>query len=314
MSPTDIEPLVFTVPLALSAHEQASRLQKQHPSREKQKQVYLNSLAVYAVNYYLRCLGLETDYNSDEDSQNAPWQTLMDTADLVVVGYGSLECRPLQRGDKNLYIPPEVWSERLGFMAVELDESLTEATLIGFIDRVEQSEIPLGELRSLEEFSDYLESREKPEAVTALIHLGQWLENLVQSGWQELQELLQTPQTAMNFRWTQALEPQSHDFPIISRGKTLNFSNLDSLLLMVGLIPRNEAEQEIWVKIISQDSSEILPADLELMILDDQGEVIMTTDTQETSSILLKFTGDKDEKFSIKVLLAGESQTSTFII
>ena len=83
---------------------------------------------------------------------------------------------------------------------------------------------------------------------------------------------------------------------------------------MVGLIPRNEAEQEIWVKIISQDNSEILPADLELMILDDQGEVIMTTDTQETSSILLKFTGDKDEKFSIKVLLAGESQTSTFII
>jgi len=50
------------------------------------------------------------------------------------------------------------------------------------------------------------------------------------------------------------------------------------------------------------------------MILDDQGEVIMTTDTQETSSILLKFTGDNDEKFSIKVLLAGESQISTFII
>jgi hypothetical protein len=104
----------------------------------------------------------------------------------------------------------------------------------------------------------------------------------------------------------------SRDFPIMSWGKPLNFSNLDSLLLMFGLIPRNKAEQEIWVKIISQDSSEILPTDLELMILDDQGEVIMTTDTQETSSILLKFTGDKDEKFSIKVLLAGESQT--FII
>lgn len=309
------EPLTFTVPLALSAHRQAQQRLRHHPPGPKAQQVYLKSLAIYAVNYYLRCLGWETDCSLGE-RQDAILSTLMDTADVVVVGCGRLECCPLLPGETALHIPPEDWSERLGFVAVQLDEPLRQATLIGFLEQVQQTPVPLEQLRSLDDLGDYLESQKQPQAPAPPIALSQWWENLVRSGWQEWQELLTPAQAGISFRWTNntTLEPQNHELPLVSRGKILNFSGAEAVLLMVGFIPRHQTEREIWVKITRPDEGEVLPPDLKLLILDASRHTIMQTDTQENSSILVKFTGDKGEIFTIKVLLAGESQTLTFII
>jgi hypothetical protein len=81
---------------------------------------------------------------------------LMDTASLVVQNCGQLECRPVLTSRATIQIPPEVWKNRIGYVAVQLHESLREATLLGFIDKVTSSELPLSQLRPLEELPGYL--------------------------------------------------------------------------------------------------------------------------------------------------------------
>ena len=157
MKPT-IETLTKTVPLAFSAHSIAQQFYSHQSNHCKAKQVYLNTLAVYAVNVYLQHLGFETDL-----SESASWdplmQTLMDVADLEVKNYGKLECRPVLLGKEVVYFPAEVWSERIGYIAVQLNESLKEATLLGFAEKVDKSELPLSQLRSLEDLLQSLVNR-----------------------------------------------------------------------------------------------------------------------------------------------------------
>ena len=78
-----LEPLTFTVLLTLSAHSRAKEFGYHQSDPQKAQQVYHNTLAVYAVNYYLRCLEFETNLEAS-DSYNLVMQTLMDIADLEV--------------------------------------------------------------------------------------------------------------------------------------------------------------------------------------------------------------------------------------
>ena len=81
---SEIDAWTFTVPLALSAHARAEQFQRYQSKPDKAKQVYLNTLAVYAVNVYLECRGFETDLEQSASSDPV-MQMLMDVADLVVV-------------------------------------------------------------------------------------------------------------------------------------------------------------------------------------------------------------------------------------
>ena len=80
----------FTMPLNSTVHQLALEFYKQHICAPKAKQVYLNTLAVYAVKTYLGYFGIETDLQGS-DSQNIVLQMLSDCADLNVKGWGKLE-------------------------------------------------------------------------------------------------------------------------------------------------------------------------------------------------------------------------------
>jgi hypothetical protein len=179
----EIEAWTFTVPLALEAHSQAEQFRRSQSEPHKAKQVYLNTLAVYAVNSYLQGRGFETDLDKSA-SYDPVMQMLMDTADLVVKNRGKLECRPVLPDADNLCIPAEVWEERIGYVAVQLHESLREATLLGFVEKVSRSELPLSRLRSLEALPGYL-NKIKP-----LVNLSQWFENVFEAGWQAVEALI----------------------------------------------------------------------------------------------------------------------------
>ncbi len=156
-----IEPLSLSVPLGLAAHAQAEQFRGHQSDRRKAKQVYLNSLAVYAVNACLQFRGFETDL-----SNSASWeplmQTLMDVADLSVKNQGKLECRPVLPGEEAVWVPAEVWSERIGYVVVQLDQSLRKATVLGFVEKVEAQELPLSQLRSPEALLEHLSLAKRP--------------------------------------------------------------------------------------------------------------------------------------------------------
>lgn len=307
----------FTVPLTLAAHQLAQQFHAQQSNSRKAKQVYLNTLAICAVKFYLQCLGIETELEQS-DSWNPIVQTLANTADLSIKNRGKLECRPVLPEVNSCYVPPEVWDDRIGYVAVQFDRSLTEATLLGFVPKVTTEELSLNSLRSLEELPEHLSQFGVAPLVQAPIQLSQWLHSVFETGWETLEALFNPPQPefAVNFRSipTRNRIPESPESGV-KRGKLLNLQRLDErVALLVGLKPATPSEMNISVEVYPTGDRLYLPHDLQLMVLDEKGEAVMQAQARSTKNIQLHFSGESGESFGVKVALGDVSITEAFLI
>ncbi|MBW4424911.1 MAG: DUF1822 family protein [Nostoc desertorum CM1-VF14] len=314
------ESLTFTVPISLSDRALAEQFCSQHSSPEKAKQVYLNTLAVSAVKFYLRCMGVETNWSASL-SWNSAMQTVMDVADLQIIGQGKIECLPVLPGEKVIHIPPEVCSDRIGYVAVQLNESLREATLLGFLKMVtECNSVTLSELRSLEEL--IVQLSETPEEEKQPIHLSKWLMNVVDIGWQTVESLLLPQAAELAFRFRSAEQILAGNFAdnstvSVQKGILLDLGRQPEsklIALIVGLIPISEQEINIFVKVCPTNNQKYLPEELEIMVLDDLGTAVMQATARSTKSIQLNFSSELGEHFSIKVTLGNVNFTKFFTV
>lgn len=318
----------FTVTLSLEAHSRAKQFCDRASNPQKAKQIYLNTLAVYSVNFYLQCLGFETELEKS-DSWNPVMQTLMNVADLQVENLGKLECRAIMPDSQICYVPPEVWEERIGYLGVQLNESLRKATLLGFVDKVETQELPLSRLKSLEDFREHIRqiSRqvETPAAVAATspvkeqVHLSQWLQNIFETGWETVEALFNPAQAELVFRFRSAHptttvtldNPESG----VERVKLIGLERTnEKVALFVGLKPTASSEMNIWVEAYPTGNKVYLPEDLQLMVLDEQGKAVMHAHARSTKNIQLKFSGKPGEWFGVKIALGDVSITEPFLI
>ena len=153
--PKRLKKLMFTVYLGREAHQLAESLSQNQADYEKAEQVYLNTLAVYAVNFYLQCLGLSTDFSASQ-SRTSTSQSQLNVAVLIVKEQGKLECRYVVPGSDLVEVPQEALSDRIGYVAVEINQSMQEATLLGFTEKVSSQLFPLNQLRPLDDFLAYL--------------------------------------------------------------------------------------------------------------------------------------------------------------
>ncbi|MBR8830765.1 MAG: hypothetical protein N5P05_001000 [Chroococcopsis gigantea SAG 12.99] len=291
-------PLTFTVPLAYEAHEQARSCYENIADGKKAKQVYLNTLAVYAVNYYLTCLGFITDWQSC-DSYNPVLFQFMDVGDLMIVNKGKVECRPVLPDATVGVIPPETWDGRIAYLFVRFNASLKEAEILGFI-ALPEAEIPLGDLNSLEDFLLSLD-REK---IDSTINLRGWLVGKLDRGWQLLDPLLNTPQLALGFRNLQS--------PVIGGIKSLDFPDM-SLYLKLSLTPITGEETNILAQVYAPDT--ILPEGVKLVIADEDGNFVEeTTSGLEDDLIQFEFSAIAAEKFQIIVIYGNQRFPENFEI
>jgi hypothetical protein len=297
----EIESWSFTVPLALEAHLRAEEFRRYHSNPNKAKQVYLNTLAVYAVNVYLQCQGFETDLEKSA-SWEPTMQMLMDTADLVVKNCGELECRPVLPNAEIVNIPAEVWEERIGYVAVQLNESLREATLLGFVEKVARPELPLDQLRSLQALPGYL-NKFKP-----LVNLSQWFEDIFDASWQAVDAVLGSKpiDLAYSFRYA----------PEVKRCKLIELGTPDqSVAMTVVVAGESESEMGITVEVQPPIGQTYLPSNLQMMVLDEDGEVVIDARARsDNESIQLEFDGELGDRFSVKVALDDVSVTENFVI
>ena len=305
--------LTFTMPLTLKAHHIANQFRQQQRNINKGKQVYLNTLAVQTVSLYLGWMGIETDIEKS-DSWNPITQTLADTADLVIKGKGKLECRPVLPGEQTCQVPLEVFSDRIGYVAVQFNQELTEATLLGFTSSVTVPEFPLEKLQPLDDLLEYLESDEQDELAQTPVKLGQWLRGIFETGWQVTETVL-----APSFRTTLAFSfRDSRRQKGARRGKLLNLGMEKagkSLVLIVGFEAIEQDKFQVLVDIYPIKDQTYLPQNLLLMVLDETGKAVMQAETRNTNNnIQLDFKGNSGERFSIKVVLGDTSITEAFII
>lgn len=346
------ESLTFKVLLSFEAHSLAEQHRRQHTQPHKAKQVYLNTLARYAVDFYCRCMGLETELETS-DSHNRLMQKFMDVADLNVKGLGKLECRPVLPNSEVMEVPPEAWNNRIGYVAVQLNPSLKEAILLGFVPSVTHHNrmIPLSELRSLADFPAYLsEFFQVPEpASPQLLNLHNWLEGIVEAGWQTIDELFVTRQVSLasafrsrtlrfrgktkqeliqilqttqdeETRWQAAeslweLDP-NHPASGVRRIADLGFHLAGyAVALMVAVLPKGDRSVAILLRVYPLASQSHLPLGLQLMVLDEAGNTFSEVPAREQDNyIQFKFTADSGDRFSAKVTLDEASITENFLV
>ena len=300
--------LTFSVTLSCEAHAIAQEYSKGISNTVKRQQVYLNTLAVYAVDNYLQCMGFETNWLSS-DSRDYLAIKLMNVADLEVKNLGKLECRPVLPTAEVCEIPPEVWSDRLGYVAVQFNSSLKEATILGFTTQA-QAEILLSKLQSLEDFLLYLSELEvakspQPEDSSSLVKIGQWLDGFVDAGWQTIENLLNPQQLGLAFKNAVSM----------TRGQKIDLGmQLEqiSVALVVKIAEGNEGEVDILTQVYPIGYN-ILPEGVKLSISDESGEsVLEVISRDEDNWIQLEFSAQLGEKFEIMVAYGESQQTRVF--
>jgi hypothetical protein len=310
------EILTFTVPLGSEPHRLAQQFCRQQSNHKKAKQVYLNTLAVSAVEFYLHCMGIGTN-RSGSSSWNPVMQFLMDVADLEIPSLGKLECRPVLPEVQIVHIPPEVWSDRIGYVAVQLDCSLQAATLLGFTQTAPaSSELPISQLRSLADLLEHLRQIRQPEPLKIQVNLSQWFQNLFEAGWQSLETLLEKEQQNLAFGFrsaSQLSEASVKGAKLIDLGLQLGSQ---SIALLVAIAPETDQKVGILVQVHPTGGENYLPFNIRLVLLSESGETLQEVQSRSQDNYiqLKRFRGSSGECFNIQIACGETSVTENFII
>lgn len=294
----------FTVPLTLEPHHQAEQFRQHQTSPQKAKQVYLNTLAIYATRFYLECLGYESDLTAS-DGLNPVQQMLLGTAALAVKDYGQLECLPVVDGETEVAIAPELHQDRIGYIAVHIDPSLRTATLLGFVTAA-AAQVSLSQLQPIDTLPELLAPTLAQQAGEQITQLSCWLQDLADTGWQTLDSFVNPPGLAFRNQTTEATN-------VTARSKRLSLNGHD-ITLAVGLLPLSDTQTEIQVQVYSGQAQTYLPPQLRLVVLDANNQDVMQAEARATEAIQLKFTGTPGEQFSLKLSLPNASIAERFVI
>ena len=306
----------FKVSIGIEARYLAQEFQQHHRDRARAKQVYLNTLSVFAVDCYLRQLEIETDWAAS-CSHDVVYQILMDVADLEIPHAGTLECRPVLPDVDVVFIPPEVWSERICYVAVQLDDSLQEATLLGFTTTVpENGEVAIAQLQPIAQLPAYIQQLQlaKPSQVQVL---SQWFENRFENGWQSLEALLATSYPTLALRHahiSQLHENSVKGVKLLDLG--LQLEN-QSLALLIAIVPESDRQFSTFViQLHPTGRQNCLPSNIQLVLLNKSGETLQSAQSRHQDNYiqLRRFRGESAECFTIQVTCGAIVVTEKFTI
>jgi hypothetical protein len=346
---TVTNPLTFTVPLSYEAHSVAQQCREGIVNPDKSKQVYLNSLAVYAVNYYLQGMGLETDWENS-DSRDFMAVKLANIADLSLKHLGKVECCYILPNEDHFEIAPEVTEDRIAYIAVKLTKSLKEATILGYI-QTPTSTVFINQLQSLEdlllylstlevealspseiktstiseldtantseiEFISYVATTQKevnlPQGKTPPLvsRLGSWLEGVVEEGWQRVEELFSSQQLGLAFmNEVSVIRAQELDLGI-------QLNQISVALVTKVTTPETSDTSEVDILMQIRPMRETtLPAGISLQIQDTSGETVLETTSRTGDNwIQLAFSAEYGETFQVVVRYQDAVLTRNFVI
>ncbi|MEH2326428.1 MAG: DUF1822 family protein [Nostoc sp.] len=309
----------LTLPISQSARITAQQFANQQPNSEKAEQVRLNTLAVCVVNDYLAMMDIPTDLQAS-DSWNPIMRLCGDVADLEIPSIGRLECRPVHLHQQICSIPPETWEERVGYLVVQIDESLQEAKLLGFIPSVETETLPLAQLQPLEAFIDHLDQlRQSPNP---LVNLSQWFAGIFETGWQTVESLWNLPELrpAYAFRSADTVEINALNLAesITKRAKLIDLGIQilnQPVMLIVQISPEKDQQTSIHLQLHATGNHIYLPPGVHLTVLDSSGTVFLNAQSRRLDNyIQLQFRGEPREQFSVKVAINDTSITEYFRI
>ncbi len=310
----------FTIPLTHRFHQLAQQFYNHHRNAQKAKQIYLNTLSVQAVKFYLTCLGIDACLEKS-DSWNPVVQVLSNAADLWVTDGGRLECCAVLPAQTQLDIPEEAWDDRIGYLFVQLNNSLTEATLLGFLPQLQPTPIPIQALQSIDRFPSYLK-QVVPETVAPALsptRLQGWLDQIVDDSWTALNQLLEDWQTpAFSFRTSltnrDVIAPEATG---IKQGKFLTLSHVSEtqVLFLVGITPIEERQTfDITVELYPAGQDTYLPPCLQVVVMDETQIPVLQAEGRQSEGLEFQFSAVSGENFTVQISLNQSVITELFYV
>lgn len=305
------QPNYLRVPLGKVAHQKAAEFAAEQDCVEKGKRVYFNTLAVCAVDSYLKWLNVETALHQS-DSWNWNIRTFFDIADLMLPNVGRLECRAVLPGEDALVLPQEVTRERIGYVVVRLTKQLDYVEILGFVPAkaiIGHSEIiDINRLQSLDVLIDTINQSK------IRISLCQWLEGIFNQDWQSPELVLAGNFRGNNYRSTATVNSQNQDSQTnsISRAKIIDVGT--KVILLMELTPTNSTVFDIRLRVYPAENSIYLPQDLQLTIFDESGACMNAQAGIADNWMQLEFNCEHEEKFSVELSLGEITITEDFIV
>jgi hypothetical protein len=284
------------IPLGIEAHCWAGKFAAEQATTEKSKQVYLNTLAVYAVHRYLKWLGIETDL-SQSDCWNPILRNRWNVADLVVPDIGKLECLPVLPEETTVSLPSEVTEERIGYLAIQFSDRLDQVQLLGFTRTAIVEVLEISRLQSLDELIDLI----SPQPV----NLEDWVAAIFDEVWLPIEALL-SPRKLSYARSRDKIE----------RAKKIDLGllvNDQQIALVVSIWTEENQEKGVLIQVCSMGEKESLPPGLKLTVTleSDEAEAI----AREVDNLIqLEFSELPGKQFTVQVSLENESVTEKFVV
>jgi Protein of unknown function (DUF1822) len=278
------------------------------------RQVQIDRLALYAANWYLQCLQFDTKHDDSED-----WwmQYLSKSTPLEIAGIGKIECIGIADDRATTILSKDLEFDRLGYLFVKLNESLTNAEILGFIPKYSET-VRLDRLQSTDELIDYLCDLESPANVLSLVKLREWLEGIFNSVWQDIEGLSLSPAC-------RSLTPayRSRELLLsvksIDRGRKIQLGSTPespSVILTVGIQPIDNLNSNIYLQIYPEYPNLELPIGIKFSAIDNNNVEIgcVHTISGDISGEIVLEGGREGERFSIEIEFDGIKQTESFEI
>ncbi|NER48331.1 MAG: DUF1822 family protein [Symploca sp. SIO1A3] len=298
------EHLTLTVPITKNAYQLADQFKREQQEPDKAQQVYLNTLAVSAVDYYLQCIEVQTNLAASY-SWNPAVRSLLDIADLLVTDWGRLECRPILPGESLCQVPPEDLEDRVGYVVVEINQETNRAKLLGFAPTALGGVLEINQLASLEQLINQLPEAEVVES--EVVNLRDWWQESFAAGWQGVQELV-APQRRLAFRKTEV--KQQERAKLIDLGLELAGN---AVVLIITVWEIDEKAASIRAQVYPTGDALTLPPNLKLSVLAETGEVFKeVTARSDDEFIQYQFEAQRGDDFGIQLALGEVSCREKF--
>ncbi|MBR8835253.1 MAG: DUF1822 family protein [Stigonema ocellatum SAG 48.90 = DSM 106950] len=312
-----------TILLDREAHRLAEKFAFLQVTPEKRQKVYFNTLAVYAVNRYLKRLDIETNLEQS-DSCHPVIHSLFDVADLILPNINKkLECCSVLPGETAFNLPLQGTENLIGYVAVQFNDILTEAGILGFLPITAISNNPLqqisiSDLESVDTLIDYIfDAQEATSVQKTPISIIENLANSVRSlrqiniidqVRQTFQEFLEEPTLSYAHR-----SASNHQDTEISLATEIDLGS-QKLVLIIEMTPKDEQRKRIRLSLESIDINKLPP--FQLYIIEQSGEIFPhQVESESPTHIQLQtFNGRIGENFSVKIVYGNVSVTENFIV
>jgi Protein of unknown function (DUF1822) len=288
-------------------------------------------LALQSLRFYLQLMGVATNL-ADSDCLNPVLGLLSQGADLLLPT-GRLECLVLDDARQGCDIPPDAWTDRLGYVVVRLDEANAQAELVGFVQTLaaDPSWLPLSMVQPIEALLDVMAVSEPAASVSqpTVQRLGDWLttigdeatqltgqlaEQLIDAGWMALDQLISGGMVNLAYRSAALLDRQAlNPAQTILRGKLLTPRRIDDVVMLVTITQSSPSRRTVAVQLQPWQGAR-LPEGLVLRFMVAGKTIAECQSGPSDDSIQQELSGTAGEAFDVEVRLRDARAIESFVL